>query len=198
MVRYTGWPPFRIPTAPALAPVCDEDGVACWLGNPDANRLFTDAGLSDYWRASTDGRLYLQSGYQEDGSGTLQPGRVFDVILPIWRAGELLAHAAGFARAMGAAEDAGINLRLRYTGLEGRDLVSWAKPADRGLVVGVHRSRLPEAHLAVRATPARIAEDLPGLVHQLLAPLYGRFDGYVLDRALVEREVQEMEGRKRP
>ena len=196
VVRYTGWPPFWIPTKPGLVPVCDEDGVECWLGNPDAEPVFGDAAHSDYWRASTEGRLYLRRGYQEDGAGVLQPGTFFDVTLPIWRACEGLSYAARFATLLETAGDPEIRFRARYTGLGGRDLASWAKPADRSLVVGIHRSHLPDAHLAIATPASRIDEDPAGVVHELLKPLYERFDGFVLERDLVEREVLEMTRRR--
>lgn len=197
VVRYTGWPPFWVPTREDLAPVCDESGVECWLGNPEAERMFDDAAHSDYWRASTDGRLYLQRGYQEDGSDVLQPGTFFDITLPIWRAWEGLSHAARFATLTAPVGDPEIRFRVRYTGLGGRDLASWAKPADRSLIVGIHRSRLPEAHLAIATSALRIDEDPVGVVHELLKPLYERFDGYVLERDLVEREILDMKSRRR-
>lgn len=196
VVRYTGWPPFWVPTRPDLAPVADEDGVECWLGNPETDRVFGDAAHSDYWRASTEGRLYLQRGYQEDAVDVLKPGTVFDVTLPIWRTGEALTHAARFARlVVDSPGDAEIRFRARYTGLNGRDLTAWAKPTERGLILGVHRSRLPDAHLAAAVPVSRVEGDLEGVVYELLAPLYERFDGYVLARDLVEREIADMRSR---
>jgi transcriptional regulator with XRE-family HTH domain len=196
VVRYSGWPAFWVPAKPELAPVPVEDGVECWLGNPRADRVFDDAAHSDYWRASTEGRFYLQRGYQEDGADVLQPGTFFDVTLPIWRAGEGLSHATRVARSVATEDDVTIRFRARYTGLDGRDLATWAKPANRSLIVGVHRSRLPEAHLAVEAAVGRIEDELAGVVHDLLRPLYERFGGYVLEHDLVERELREMKSRE--
>lgn len=195
-VGYSGWPPFWVPTRKDLAPVCDESGVECWLGNPEAVRVFDDAAYSDYWRASTDARLYLQRGYQEDGSDVLQPGTFLDITLPIWRTWEGLSHAARFATLTAQDEDPEIRFRVQYTGLGGRDLASWAKPADRSLIVGIHRSRLPEADLVIAMPASRIRADLVGAVHELLKPLYERFDGYILDRELVNREILDISSRR--
>lgn len=191
-VGWTGWPPFWIPTRREIAPCVIDEVVECWLGTPESDRSFDDPAHSDFWRVSPRGQAYLQRGYQEDGAEVLEPGTVLDVTLPIWRAGETLAHAARLAGLLAETpERTEIRFRATHRGLAGRELASWARPSRRD-VVGTHRSRTDEATLSVTTSPERIAQDLPSVVHGLVAPLYDRFDGFVLTPELVEREIADL------
>jgi transcriptional regulator with XRE-family HTH domain len=193
-VKYTGWPPFWIPEREAIAPYVVDEMIECWLGkpdaDPDANRVFADAAHSDFWRASPDGRLYLQRGYQEDSADALEPGTIFDLTLPVWRAGEALLHAASLAGVLTETpEAAGIHFRATYTGLTGRDLAAWSNPRGQHAVLGTHRSRTDAVTVSVAGPAGAIEEHLGEILHRLLSPLYDRFDFFQLAPALVEQEV---------
>ncbi len=188
--KYTGWPPFWVPNRQDIAPYPVEDGVECWLGRPDAERAFDDAAHNDFWRAALDVRLYLRRGYREDSVDVLAPATVFDLTLPVWRAGEVLLHARHLAAALKAGDDAEIRLRVRYAGLAGRELKPWANPYRE--VFDDHRARTDAAEGAVVCPAGAIEDRLPALVQALLAPLYERFDFFELPAGLVEEELARL------
>lgn len=194
---HTGWPPFWVPDKKSLRP-CTRDGLLeCWLGGA-ADRVFIDAGHSDFWRVSPDARAFLRRGHQEDGADNLQPGSIFDLTLPIWRAGELLLHAAQFGRLLEVAESEALWLRSAWSGLEGRELVCWAKPLQRGAVPGSRRARTGTVATTVATSIGEIENELPAVVLRLLEPLYDRFDGYRLPAELAAEELEELKaGRER-
>jgi transcriptional regulator with XRE-family HTH domain len=187
----TGWPPFWVPDKKSLRPYTRDGFLECWLGGA-ADRVFIDAGHSDFWRVSPEARAFLRRGYQEDGSDSLQPGSIFDLTLPIWRAGELLLHAAHVGRSLGVPETSSLWLRSAYQGLEGRELTHWAKPLQRGALSGSRRARTGALASTVITSPEEIAQDLAAVVLRLLQPLYDRFDGYHLPLDLAAEELEEL------
>jgi len=198
--KYTGWPPFWVPTRTAIAPYPFEGGVECWLGRPDAERAFDDAAHSDFWRASLDGRLYLRRGYQEDTADMLQPATIFDLTLPVWRAGEALLHAYHLAEAVAVSQKSECHFSVFYRGLTGRELKSWANPYRE--VFEIHRGRVGEVKNTVRCRSLQIKEQLVELVYDLLVPIYESFDFFELKRELVEDELSKLQkdrnSRQRP
>lgn len=192
--KYTGWPAFWLPAREGIAPYPFDGGVECWLGQPGAERAFDDAAHSDFWRATVDARLYLRRGYQEDSADVLTPATVFDLTLPVWRAGEVLLHAHHLAKALGVDSDAQVKARARYTGLAGRTLKSWANPHRD--VLGDYRCRTGETAGAVSCRHSDIGDRLPELVHELLAPVYERFDFYELPAQLVAEELEKLKNKQ--
>lgn len=197
--KYTGWPPFWLPTRQAIAAYPFDEGLECWLGKPDTERAFDDPAHADFWRASLDARLYLRRGFQEDSTDVLPPATIFDLTLPIWRAGEALLHAHHLGEALEAGPDAQVEFRARYTGLAGRELKSWANP--HRTMFDDHRCRTGHAESAVQSGAAEIADRLPELVHRLLAPVYELFDYFELQPAIVAEELGRLRSdraRRRP
>ncbi|HYW15396.1 MAG TPA: helix-turn-helix transcriptional regulator [Allosphingosinicella sp.] len=193
---YTGWPPFRVASKPGLKPYNRDNCLECWLGS-GSDRLFRDAGHSDFWRIAPEGRAFLRRGYQEDGPDNLQPGAIFDLTLPIWRCAEVLLHAAALARALSAAPNGLVHLRATYSGLEGRELVSWAKPLSRNSAPPGLRARSSSATLEMTVLADGLEDDLEMLVGYLLRPLYARFDGFELPDSLFAEEIAQLR-RARP
>ena len=188
--HYTGWPPFWLPTRKEIAPYPFDDGVECWLGRPDKERYLDDAAHSDFWRAGLDARLYLRRGYKEDSNDVLTPATVFDLIRPVRVAGEVLLHGHHLAEALETAPHTAATFRVRYTGLAGRELKSWEDP-HRDLI-GDYRCRTDEAAAAVSCQASDIADRLPELVHDLMAPVYERFDFFELPVHLVQEELDKL------
>src|SRR6185437_1756588 len=149
-----------------------------------------DPAHSDFWRVSREPFAYLQRGYQEDGRD-LEPGTIFDITLPIWRTAELFLHAVNFGWRIGANENTLIQFRTRYTGLQGRTLISWARPL---LIIGLDRlrARSEQIELELHAPLHALQSSLEGAVRSFLTPLYERFDGYKLSDDLVYSQVAEL------
>jgi hypothetical protein len=84
---------------------------------------FNDAAHSDFWRASPQGLMYLLRGYDEDAMQRVPPGSSLELILPVWRVGEIVLHAEQLAAALGEGETTVI-LHFQWEGLAGRRLRS--------------------------------------------------------------------------
>lgn len=188
--KTSGWTPFWIPTKEAIRPAIHDGVLECWLGRPSAQRVFTDPASSDFWRISRGGTAYLQRGYLEDGFD-FEPGTFFDLTLPILRTAEVLLHAAWLARQLGA-QHAMIRFVGRYTGLAGRELISWAKPGLRHALEHRCRARADNVDLMASASVAEVVENLEVVVLNALRPLYERFDGFELSQALVAGQIADM------
>lgn len=189
--EHTGWPPFWVASKEGIRPYNRDGLLECWLGG-GKDRVFLDAAHSDFWRVTPDGRAFLRRGYQEDGPDNLQPGAIFDLTLTIWRAGELLLHAAALARALATPVPAGLHLRAAYVGLEGRELVSWAKPLSRTAVRPGLRARSSSVTVAVDTDVAEVEKALERPVGRWLKPLYARFEGYELPDRIIEEELADL------
>jgi transcriptional regulator with XRE-family HTH domain len=189
--KTSGWTPFWVPTKQSIKPAIREGLIECWLGKPDADRVYTDAAHSDFWQVSRDGTAYLQRGYQEDGSD-FEPSTIFDLTLPIWRTGEVLLHAGWLARQLGGGPSTTIRFFSRYTGLAGRELFSWAKPLFRLATDERHRARSDSIDLGLTTRVAEIEDGLNLVCEELLRPLYERFDGYEPPRELFGGQIAEL------
>lgn len=189
--KTSGWNPFWVPTKESIRPVLRDGLVECWLGKPDADRLFRDAAHSDFWQVTPDLKAYLHRGYQEDGPDNLEPGTIFDLTLPIWRTAEVLLHARNLNARLNGDSHAIIRYSARYTGLEGRELLSWASPRLRHALFDRYLSRSARADVAIETTPDEIDRSLEEVVRECLTPLYERFDGFEATPDFVAGQIAE-------
>jgi len=190
--KTSSWTPFWVPTKAELKPVIENGVIECWLGKPNADRVFNDPAHSDFWQVSRDGYAYLHRGFQEDGPDNLEPGTIFDLTLPIWRTAEVLIHAANLARALGGERQTGVHLTARYSGLAGRELISWARPLLRTVLDQRYRARSGQVDLGVRTDVGAIDDDLGQVVQSFVGPLYERFDGYQPSPDLIASQLAEL------
>ena len=188
--KTSGWTPFWVPTKNSIKPSFQNGLLECWLGKPEADRVFNDPAHSDFWQVTRDGRAYLQRGYQEDGRD-FDGGSFFDLTLPIWRTAEVLRHAAWLARQLGAGDQDAIQFAGRYTGLAGRELISWAKPGLRFSFESQHRAHSDSVNLTALTSAAEIEIALERVVAKIVRPLYERFDGFEPSEALIADQISE-------
>lgn len=180
--KESGWPPFWVPTRTEIAPYPFNNVVECWM-----SELTSGPDDSDFWRASPEGLFFLLRGYQDDGSDRAgEPGGVLDPLLPLWRAGECLLHAARMSPVLSDRDDASFEITLTWEGLQNRRLKEWGNRADwygfpeprcRQSSVeftGVFRAETVRQHLGAEAKRAteRLYEafdffELPGQVADL-------------------------------
>lgn len=193
----TGWPPFWIPTRERIKPYSQDGVIECWQGIPEPDHA-KDPGQTDFWRVSPSGQAYLRRGLDEDALSVLSPGSVFDVALPIWRTAEVLLHAARLA-SLWPEPQRSIEFRLRYSGLAGRELASWAKPNRRYLPPGTWRARADDVTSSATIAVENIHQDLSGTIAILLQPVYARFNGFVPPEGLIDEELADLgeAGRRR-
>ena len=183
-IKLTGWPTFLELSRAGLAPYAYENFVEAWVGwSARANSMERDPARCDFWRASTDGKLYTICGYAEDGPEQVQTGEVFDVDLPVWRIAEGLLFASRFAETFDGVNE--IAIQCRFTGLNDRRLVSVDKEQEFPGSI----SRTDEVTLTGQATPQQVRDNLAEIIHSLLSPLYERFNFFELPFNLVEEEL---------
>jgi transcriptional regulator with XRE-family HTH domain len=189
--KTSGWTPFWVPTKESIKPSLHDGLVECWLGKPDTDRVFNDSAHSDFWQVARDGTAFLQRGYQEDGRD-LDAGSFFDLTLPIWRTAEVLQHAAWLAGQLGTGGDAPVRFVGRYTGLAGRELISWAKPVLRLALEERHRARSDSVDLTTLTSVGEIEGTLERVVGAIVRPLYERFDGFEVPEALIAGQISDL------
>ncbi|HEY2346390.1 MAG TPA: ATP-binding protein [Xanthomonadaceae bacterium] len=184
---YTGWRPWWVPTRDGIRPYLFDGLIECYHGY-DGSRTSNPA-HADFWRASTRGQMLIIRGLDEDSySDRAVPGTVFDVVLPVWRVGECLAHAAKLAsRLVDGARS--VTFSLTYTGLQGRELVHMER---RRFVHEGRVARQDRFSTSLTVPSDQIADQLPELVHGLLRPLYALFDFFELPKSLVDDELMRM------
>ncbi|MFD1940829.1 helix-turn-helix domain-containing protein [Paradevosia shaoguanensis] len=185
-LRLTGWPAFLMMNTNEWAPYPHEDFVEAWVGRPsDRQRNYEDSAHADFWRVSKGGKLYTIRGYSEDSHAErLAPGSAIDITLPVWRIAEGLLFAARLAETFEEVE--AISVECRFTGLNDRVLTSVNR--DRA-VFDDRTSHTPEIVLTGQVTLDQVRDNLTEFMHQLLTPLYERFDFFQLSTELVDTEL---------
>jgi hypothetical protein len=147
--------------------------------------------------ASIQGLAFLLRGYQEDGMEAQRSGRdpippatIFDITLPVWRAGEALLHARSLAANLFQGPTT-IRFTAIYEGLAGRSLVSIdsRRPVWDGRV-----ARQATIALNTQIDAQAIDPNLPEILHPFLSPLYALFDFFELPMQLVVDELARMRG----
>ena len=116
------------------------------------------------------------------------PGEVVDLTYPVRRVAEGLSYAERFGSTFGDFD--GIAMRMRFTGLRSRRLISLTKSR------GYHENRISDTDqviLEVRATPQQVRNNIVEVIHNLLAPLYEKFDFYQLSTQVVSEEIEDMQ-----
>ena len=184
-IKLTGWSTFLEMSTPGWAPYPHENFVEAWVGRPvRANSMERDPAHCDFWRASTDGKLYTIRGYTEDGLAEVRAGEVFDVSLPVWRIAEGLLFASRFAETFNQIDE--IAIQCRFTGLNGRrlDCITGRRFFSTPML-----SSTDEVTLTSQATPQQARDNLTEILHPLLSPLYERFNFFRLPLNLVEEEL---------
>ena len=86
--------------------------------------------------------------------------------------------------------DIEVTFRVRYTGLEGRSLVSVS--GDRFMFPSRDICRQHAIVLDTTVDASTIQDRLPEIVHSLLVPLYKVFNFFALPMALVQEELAKM------
>ena len=194
--RYTGWPlwpaSWRFTDQSARPYIFQEAWEAfITLGSSRSHQI-------DFMRLDPKGRFYLRRALREDVSDNYQapaPMTILDFSLPITNTAEAMAVGMAFAKAMGCpAEGTLLAFAFRWVKLQGRRLTSWAHP-DR------HIFPEPSAYQDEVLTFVDVPLEIPlsalsNFVNQAVQPLFQVFDGFVLDRNVVEDLTRRLIERK--
>lgn len=195
--QYTGWPVWV--DSRSFAESNDKPYV--FNGAWEAF-VFSTGGFDwdhlDFWRLSPAGYFYLYRALQDDiggGEKAPQPCTKLDFGLAVLRVAECIAVAIQFAKAMGASNEASIEVIIRWKGLSDRVISAWANP-DRILPYGgkAHQDEVTSIiSIPVETPPSALST----YVHQLTSELFEVFDGFELSiessedlvRRLIERRL---------
>jgi hypothetical protein len=188
--KLTGWTPFWWPTRDEMRPYVEDDVIQCSMAVLEE----TTSDHADFWRISRNGQLFLLRGHTEDGARlqrarSVEPGTVIDLVLPVWRVGEILLYLARFAEAAGRGHTA-VSIACQWTGLRGRHLV--ALSGDRDLLEDrVARASVCGSNITTLAD--RIQSGLPEIVRELVEPLYMLFDFFQPDDEFYSTELARLQ-----
>lgn len=183
-VQLTGWGPFVLLERKPIGPVPVGDVIEAWIGNPREGGM-RHGRHADFWRARPDGFLYEVRSYDEDFTEKAKPGTSIDLTMPIWRVGETLLYVARLARLFG--DDPEISIRIQYTGLKGRRMVSlfggeYYLSYDRECFVETVR-------MQGQARASVVEDNLAEVLLPLLKPLYDAFEFAPLNPKMVSAEI---------
>ena len=183
---YTNCPPFFEPSADASYPY--ESFVETQIKNSKIGVLeMQGSSYYDFWRASLDGKLYTVRGYVEDDQQNYL-GKVVAVSIPIWRVGKGLLFTNRLAETFEKVEQ--IAIQCRFTGLSGRRLAI----RQGQHMYNSYISNTDEVILSKQVTLQQMQGNLAEILHQLLSPLYKKFNFFELPLDLVQSELQQMRG----
>ncbi len=179
----TGWDIGWVPTREGIAPYPFQDGIEVWLAESGGK----GSGHSDFWRAEPIGTFSLFRGHQEDESDFSKqyPHVQLDFSLVLWRVTEFLLYIENFARNL-AIGKARANLRIRWTGLENRQL-GYHKAFAFPLNKRISHQPTVESMLHVSDTTA-IRKTLLRDILAITRPLFEAFDFF----SVTEHEAVEL------
>ncbi len=176
----TGWPVWlSLEGRPGMEARIVDGAIECWLRETES---------ADFWRADPQGHMFLLRRLQEDTDFRDAPaGSFIDLILPVWRTGECLLHAARLADRLGADT---VDVAMTWHGLAGRELRALAGPG-RMLMPG-RVCNDSEVTASTRASATKISDTLPEIVKALVNPLYARFGFFEPTDELYTSELHRM------
>jgi transcriptional regulator with XRE-family HTH domain len=188
-VKYSGWTPFWIAeNNEDLKPYFRGNLLECWLNKQDV------AEFTDFWQVSPKGLAHLHRGYNEDSQEHIVPNSIFYTSTPIFRALEVILHAARLARFISKDySNAQIEMLGSFTGLAGRRLeigdgLPW------GAKVCKQNDMLIKAKIMASDVWGESAsrKNLVGVLQTFLAPLYEQFDGAQLSEQAIENQLNKL------
>lgn len=179
----TGWDVGWVPTREGITPYPYQDGIEVWLAEDGGK----GAGHSDFWRAERIGAFSLFRGYQEDEPDYSQlfPKIQLDFSLALWRIAEFLLYLESFSGNL-ASGPARANIRVRWTGLENRQL-GYHKAFVPPLQNHVCHQPLIETQLHLPDTTA-IRRTLAQNVRSITRALFEAFDFF----AVTEEQIKQL------
>ena len=185
--NYTGWPVwldsrnFGDLTARPYVVTEAWEALIASFGSGRSDHL-------DFWRLSPTGKFYLYRAFQDDVSVSdrqPEPMTAFDFGLPVIRVAEAIGVALAYAKALGTSgAEAVVLLGFRWTGLQGRELSSWAQPL-RDISLGRHayRDEVFSNVVVPLETPTSAIHQFVDLATE---SLFESFDGFRLSPKIVE------------
>ncbi len=139
----------------------------------------------DYWLMEPAGRFYLLRGLPDDLSTKAVPGQQLEFVLSIIRTLEALAVGMAFAQKLAAnPADGNVVFQLRWRGLKGRTLSSWANVSR--YISGGRRAHVDQYSKCVMIPIETADQALAPYVKEVVSGLFLLFDGFELGDAVYE------------
>ena len=191
--RHTGWPPWvYLPNAENKAhrPYVYELGWEALIDDRKGNSPL-DASF-DFWRIEPRGLFYLLRVLEDDlvSNRGIVPGTQLDFLLQTYRVAEVISTGLSFGRSLGCDETkTSLVFGFRWSGLEGRQLTSWARPlrAFQPRGTAVQNSIVTAVTAPLETPPSGIAPHVENAVRDLFALFGGmEFEGRVIEGIVAE------------
>lgn len=177
----TGWPIGVVMTKREYKPVPRADGIRAVMNTGDG---------FDYWAMNNRGHFFFIRSHQEDtiDQGLTKGTKVLWFDVAIWRISEIISYTSNLCVELNLKQSDKIKLTLSYEGLKDR-VLSVSKPLRLLGVYGKSTMDKYEENLELQVTD--IMTKLKGHVYQIAVGLFGFFDFYKPDRAIVDNIVDE-------
>ncbi len=187
----TGWPIGVVMTKPEYKPVPLADGIRAIIKG--RRSIISDMGDEfDYWALNNRGHFFFVRSQEEDATyrQELAKGNKFlSFDVAIWRISEIICYASNLCVELNLKQSDKIKLTLSYTGLADRAL-SVSDPRRLGFIVA-RKSVEDEYGKDLQLQVTDIMPKLKEHVYQIATGLFGLFDFYKPDRAIVDSIVDE-------
>ena len=169
--NQAGWHPFWFDTHKERAPRRHPDFIEAWLGKQVYRGELLRTTDSDYWRASTDGKLYTISGYMEDDEPEFNGSILFSE--PIHNLAEGILYACRLASHFEGVER--LVIFSRFTGLNERCLKRYVfrRTVRRVPNSTAHTEKID---LCGETTLEEVRDNLAEVVYEILGSLYELFN----------------------
>jgi len=187
----TGWPIGVVLSKPEDRPVSLADGIRAVIKGKRS--IISDRGDEfDYWAMNNRGHFFFARTHQEDvthpeGLSKDHKWLWFDVA--IWRISEIFCYTSNLCTELGLKQSDKTKLTLSYEGLKGREL----RVADPSRMPFVHARKCAEEKYD-NYLELRVVDIMPKIkdhVYRIATGLFGLFDFYKPDRAIVDNIVDK-------
>lgn len=177
----TGWPIGVVLMKPEYKPVSLADGIRAVIKTDEF----------DYWALNNRGHFFFMRSHQEDRKEAQEKTRGRKVLwfdVAIWRISEIITYAANLCSELNLKQSDEIKLALSYEGLQGR-VLSVARPLR---LFGTSGECTVDKYK--KDLELQVADIMPNLkehVYQIAVGLFGLFDFFKSERAIVDSIVDE-------
>lgn len=185
----TGWPIGVVLTKPEYRPVPLTDCIRAVIKTA---RLSVMSDSFDYWAVNNRGHFFFVRNLEEDANypQELTKGNKFlwfDVA--IWRISEIFSYTSNLCTELNLKQGDNVKLTLSYEGLKGRQLA--VSSLRRAPFFTARKSTVDKYDKGLELQVADIMPKLKKHVYQIAIGLFGLFDFYKPDRAVVDSIVDE-------
>lgn len=185
--RYTGWPAWidsrgfeneEGEPEPGPRPYTYDNG---WEAFVYRSRGGTPGDRLDFWRAAPEGKFYLYRALRDDlvtGPTAPEPMEALDFGLVITRVAEAIAVPMAFAAAMGQTPEATtLHYTFRWSGLQGREIHSWADPGRFVSPGYICRQRAVDSSI-ISVSLDTLTSAIAPFVRSVTSGLFAAFSGF--------------------